>query len=193
MRYMDRREELLEATADYLLANGVASLSLRPLAAAIGSKARLLVYHFGSREQLLIEAMSVVRARAGQALETSMAGMPREPKPDALVRGLWTWSTSRRNRPYLKLLFEVHGLALQDPKQYAGYLRGAIETWVELVAPALKGALGVAGAVTAATLIVGTIDGLLLDYLSTGNLQRTTAAIEQLAKLMAARKRKEQA
>src|SRR5258706_2175265 len=104
-----RRNELLEATADYLLANGVASLSMRPLAEAIGSKARLLVYHFGSREQLLIEAMNLIRARARQTLETSMARTLRECETDELVRRLWKWSTSRRNRPYLRLLFEVHG------------------------------------------------------------------------------------
>lgn len=179
-----RREELLEATADYLLANGVASLSLRPLAAAIGSKARLLVYHFGSRERLLIEAMSLIRARAKQALETSMARTLGECETDEVVRWLWKWSTSRRNRPYLRLLFEVHGLALQDPKQYASYLRGAIETWIELVAAALRRRYGPAGALTVATLVVGTIDGLLLDYLSTGNLRRTTRAVDRLAKLL---------
>lgn len=188
MEERSRRDELLEATADYLLANGVASLSLRPLAAAIGSKARLLVYHFGSREQLLIEAMSLIRARARQTLGTAMAAGLGSAKPDVLVRGLWKWSVSRRNRPYLRLLFEVHGLALQDPKQYAGYLRGAIETWVELVAAALQGRFGAAGAVTVATLIVGTIDGLLLDYLSTGNLQRPAKALEQLATLLATKK-----
>lgn len=185
-----RRGELLEATANYLLANGVASLSLRPLAAAIGSKARLLVYHFGSREQLLIEAMGLIRARAREALETSMSAGLGASKPDALVRGLWRWSTSRRNRPYLRLLFEVHGLALQDPKQYAGYLRGAIETWVDLVASALSARFGAAEAVTVATLIVGTIDGLLLDYLSTGHLQRATKALDQLATLLATKKGK---
>jgi AcrR family transcriptional regulator len=185
-----RREELLEATANYLLANGVASLSLRPLAAAIGSKARLLVYHFGSRERLLIEAMSLIRARARKALETSMAAGLSDAKPDVLVRGLWKWSTSRRNRPYLRLLFEVHGLALQDPKQYAGYLRGAIQTWVELVATALKPRYGTVDAVTVATLIVGTIDGLLLDYLSTGDLQRATKALDQLAALLTTKKEK---
>jgi len=42
-----RREVLLDATIEYMLKRGVAELSLRPLAAKVGSKARLLIYHFG--------------------------------------------------------------------------------------------------------------------------------------------------
>ena len=37
-----RRDELLEAAAAYLLRRGVADLSLRPMATAIGTSARLL-------------------------------------------------------------------------------------------------------------------------------------------------------
>ena len=61
---MERRDELLEATAAYLLRNGVAGLSLRPLAAAIDTKARLLIYHFGSKEQLLPSTVPVGRDSA---------------------------------------------------------------------------------------------------------------------------------
>lgn len=59
----ERRADLLNASIEYLLENGVADLSLRPLAAKVGSKARLLVYHFGSKDALLTEAMLVIRER----------------------------------------------------------------------------------------------------------------------------------
>jgi hypothetical protein len=97
-----------------------------------------------------------------------------------LVREFWRWCTSAKNRAYLRLLFEVHGLALQYPKTYAGYLEGSVKHWVELLTAALRPRLG-REAEPVSTLIVGTIDGLLMDYLSTGDLKRTTQAIESLA------------
>ena len=66
---LSRRDALLQAAAAYLLKHGVADMSLRPMASAIGTSARLLIYHFGTKERLLVEAMGVIRvkARAGVA------------------------------------------------------------------------------------------------------------------------------
>jgi AcrR family transcriptional regulator len=175
-----RRQELLEAAAAYLLRHGVAGMSLRPAAAAIGTSARLLIYHFGSRERLLIEAMGVIRLHARAGVETMLRDAPKDGDLADLVRSFWRWCTAARNRPYLRLLFEVHGLALQYPKTYAGYLEGAILHWIELLTAAFRTRLG-RDAEATATLIVGTIDGLLMDYLSTGDLKRTTQALESLA------------
>lgn len=184
-----RREELLEASALYLLENGVAELSLRPLAAAIGSKARLLVYHFGSKDQLLIEAMGLIRSRARQALETMMAAQAGGADTGELVRTLWKWSTSTRNRPYLRLFFEMHGLALQYPRQYASYLQGSVDSWIELLTSALAPKFGRAQAVTTATLIVGVIDGLLLDALASGDWKRTGRALNEFATQLSRKRR----
>ena len=49
----NRKDELIESLIAYLLENGLADLSLRPLAAGTGTSARLLIYHFGSKEDLL--------------------------------------------------------------------------------------------------------------------------------------------
>lgn len=175
-----RREELLELAAGYLLRHGVAGMSLRPMAAAIGTSARLLIYHFGTKERLLVEAMGVIRTRARADAEAMLRGAPTDGDLGELVRDFWRWCTSTKNRSYLRLLFEVYGLALQNPKDYAGYLQGSVKHWIELLTDALRSRLG-REAETIATLIVGTIDGLLLDYLSTGDLNRTTHAIESLA------------
>jgi len=176
-----RRDELARAAADYLLKHGVAGLSLRPLAAASGTSARLLIYHFGSKERLLVEAMGIVRAHARAEVARMLSAPGGQGDLPALVRGFWRWCTSKPNRPYLRLVFEVHGLALQDPSRYAGYLHGAIAHWIELLGAALAPRFGRRRARATATLIVGVIDGLLMDYLSTGALRRTTDAMEQFA------------
>jgi AcrR family transcriptional regulator len=186
----ERKEALARAAAGYLLAHGVGGLSLRPLAAATGTSARLLIYHFGSREQLLIEAMAIIRARARAEVGAMLSAAAGREDLGDLVRGFWRWCTSKKNRPYLRLVFEVHGLALQDPARYAGYLHGAIAHWIELLGTALTPALGRRRAGVTATLIVGAIDGLLMDYLSTGELRRTTDALELFAVGLPADRRK---
>src|SRR3954454_9299152 len=63
------RERLLAAAMEHVAGHGVANLSLRGLAAALGTSHRMLIYHFGSREGLLIEVIRAVEAqqRAGLA------------------------------------------------------------------------------------------------------------------------------
>ena len=58
-----RRAELLERAVDYVLRQGLAQLSLRPLAKATGSSPRLLLYYFGSKEALVVEIIRRVRVR----------------------------------------------------------------------------------------------------------------------------------
>ena len=183
-----RREELLDAAAAYLLRHGVGGLSLRPMARAMGTSARLLIYHFGSRERLLIEAMGVIRARARTEV-TAMLNASSDADLGSLCGTFWRWCTAAQNRPYLRLLFEVHGLALQQPRRYGTYLEGSVGHWIELLSDDLARRLGRRRAVASATLLVGAIDGLLLDYLSTGDLARTTSAINLLARTLSGPRR----
>lgn len=175
-----RREDLLDATIDYMLEHGVADLSLRPLAAEVGSKARLLVYHFGSKDALITEAMIEVRERVQQVFaELVESGNGRTPVE--IIRAFWAWTTSRQHERYLRLFFEVHGLALQKPDQYGRYLAGAMTSWVEMMATVLPPKLSLAKRRALATVAVSTAVGLLMDYLSSGEKKRTSDALELFA------------
>ena len=157
---MTRREELLEATAKYILENGVSDLSLRPLARAIGTKARLLIYHFGSREKLIESALTVILRRIQDDFRTMHAS----------VLDFWHWALGPRNQPYLRLIFEVHGLAPRNPRMYGGYAREAIESWrTIMIRRRYKEPV--------ATAMIAVFDGLLMDFLATGDRKRTTRAL----------------
>src|SRR5882757_3664805 len=80
-----RREDLLNASIEYILERGVADLSLRPLAAKVGSKARLLIYHFGTKDSLVAEAMIVVRYRVQRAFAT-VVGSDRGRTPSQIMQ-----------------------------------------------------------------------------------------------------------
>jgi AcrR family transcriptional regulator len=172
-----RREDLLDAIIEYMLENGVADLSLRPLAKAVGSKARLLVYHFGSKETLITEAMLVVRDRVQQAF-AEMVDSGNGRTPTEIMYAFWQWTTAKQNERYLRLFFEVQGLALQKPKQYGRYLEGAVTTWIDMMSDVLPPELPRAKRRALATLAVTTVVGLLLDYLSSGDKKRPADALD---------------
>jgi len=184
-----RREELLEAAVGYLVRNGVADMSLRPMAAAIGTSARLLIYHFGTREALLLDAMAIVRTRARQEVEAMLGTGAEHRDLGRLLRTLWRWCTSAKNRPYLRLIFEVQGLALQNPDRYRAYLEGSVDHWIELLSSTLRPSFR-RDAQAAATLMVGAVDGLLMDFLSSGDLRRTSLALDLLADHLSSRRRR---
>jgi len=184
-RYMQhdlppRREVLLDATIEYMLKHGVADLSLRPLAAKVGSKARLLIYHFGSKDVLVSEAMIVVRDRVQKAF-AAMVEKGRGHTASQIVRAFWRWTTAKDNERYLRLFFEVQGLALQKPERYGRYLEGAVSTWVEMMATVLPTRMTLSKRRALATLAVSSVVGLLMDYLSSGDKKRSSEALEIFA------------
>ena len=169
-----RRDELLEATAEYILEHGVSDLSLRPLARAIGTRARLLIYHFGSRDALVSAALSLLLRRVQQAF----LAMHSSATLDRTLIAFWHWALNDENQRHLRLVFEVHGLAPRHPSMYGDYAREALESWRMLIA----GRIGKRGVTRRrreelATIIIGVVDGLLMDYLATGDRLRTTRAL----------------
>ncbi len=180
-----RREELIEKALDYFLEHGLAGLSLRPLAERIGTSARLLVYHFGSKDGLIAAVMDEVRAQSQKSFALSAA---RSAKGTAKgpMHAFWAWTILPANIRHVRLLFEVQVLALQNPDVYARYLEGGSSSWLELIEgslPPSKDRRAIA------TLCAAVIDGLLLEYMSTGDRRRTTKALDLFTELIQGRAR----
>ena len=62
------RDRLLGAAVEHALTEGIVDLSLREIAVGIGTSHRMLIYHFGSREGLLVAVVREVERRERQAL-----------------------------------------------------------------------------------------------------------------------------
>ncbi len=170
------RTELLAAIVDYLLQNGLADLSLRPLAAAVAVSPRTLLYHFGSKEALVVAVLEEANRRQARLLE---AWYERSAEHDArtLLLRAWQWLTAPRHDRLLRLLFETYGIALQDRKRHASFLRAASSEWIAPFAAALRArGFSAERAAALATLLVAVIRGLLLDVLATGDRTRVDRA-----------------
>jgi AcrR family transcriptional regulator len=84
---MDRRRALTLAALQWCLVHGIQGLSLRPLAESIGTSARMLVYHFGSREGLVDAVLAEFHATLAADLAAMPVDHPAGPIP--VLRVLW--------------------------------------------------------------------------------------------------------
>jgi AcrR family transcriptional regulator len=180
MEHRDARERLLAAVLDQLTGQGLGDLSLRSLAAAVGTSHRMLIYHFGSKEGLLIEVVRAMEARQRAALADLVRALDddRSVSPaDAMAR-FWERLADPALWPAERLFFELYGQALQGRPGTTPFLDGIVDSWVgpltELVAR-----FGSAPEVAAADarLGVAVARGLLLDLLATGDRPAVDAAM----------------
>jgi AcrR family transcriptional regulator len=177
-RPASRRERLLEAAVDHVATQGIGDLSLRRLAAALGTSHRMLIYHFGSKEGLLIEVIRTVEQRQRDAL----ADLDLDPSltPADVMRRMWQRLSDPALWPHERLFFEVYGQALQGRAHTAELLDGIVEDWVEPVAGIReRQGLDPAQARAQARLEVAVVRGLLLDLLATGDQVGVTEALER--------------
>ncbi len=173
-----RKEQLLAAATDYFLEHGIAGVSLRPLGSAIGSSARLLIFHFKSKERLIAEALDELERR----LETSfkaMAEAHRRERGVSLFEELWLWATQPKNLRCLRLAYEVQALANRDGV-LSKHLQSMTTSWIKVVMDSLP--MDQRDPATR-TLYTAFFDGLVLDLLTTGDRRRTSAALRRFVSL----------
>jgi AcrR family transcriptional regulator len=177
-----RREAVEAAVLQYVLEHGIADLSLRPLAEAIGLSTYALVYHFGSKDGVVAAVLGNLEEGLRAQL-AAWAGEAAVSSPAALLREIWAWATDSESQAPIRLFFEVYGLALQQPERFPGLLeRAGPGSWVAFLKQVHLEAGGQEDdAEVVATLIVATVMGLQLDLLTSGDLKRTTAAVEAMA------------
>jgi AcrR family transcriptional regulator len=156
----------------------VSDLSLRELAAAIGTSHRMLLYHFGSREGLLVAVVRAVEA----AQREFLAGFVAEPALSAadVMRRLWQRLADPALWPNERLFFELYGQALQGRPGTTALLEGIVDSWVEpFTADAVRRGLPPETARAEVRLGVAVMRGLLLDLLATNDRPAVDAAFER--------------
>jgi AcrR family transcriptional regulator len=175
------RERLRNQAVDYVLSHGVSDLALRPLAKALKTNARMLVYHFGSREGLMREILFGLREREDARMQ---AWFQAGKKPRTLSEFLcWLWQrvSTLTKQPHLRLLFELYALALRHPKDYPGVLEDPLVHWKGVTKRTSRQSKADEAM---ATLLLAATRGLLLDLCATGNRARAGRAVQLLAQFV---------
>ncbi|MCW2818543.1 MAG: TetR/AcrR family transcriptional regulator [Marmoricola sp.] len=156
----DRREELAHAATDYVLAHGLIGLSLRPLAAEIGTSDRMLLYHFRDKADLLATVLRVSNDRSVHGIRD----LAPSPGLRAAVLDLWAVLSTPEQARCLRLYVEAAALGVLGAEPYASVVAAANEVWLQALADHLSGSgLALPDARRAARLVEATFMGLQLD------------------------------
>src|SRR6516225_1749071 len=159
-----RRRELLDRVTDDLAVNGLVDFSLRRAARAAGTTHKVLLYHFDGADDLLAQAIFQLRERRiGNALAAIAAG-PDGQSLAQRVRAIW--------------------LTMYDPARYGRLGRGAsqqyLPTLLSICPPQWPGPRKL----EVAEMILATLRGFLIDWLTSGNATGVEAGFEALARAL---------
>ncbi|HEX7097204.1 MAG TPA: TetR/AcrR family transcriptional regulator, partial [Acidimicrobiales bacterium] len=162
-----RREELLDALIDAFSRGGIGNRSLRDIAAEVGTSHRMLLHHFGSRDELLLAIVEEVERRQRPVL----AELP--PSPAEAAQAMWAHLRRPELRPFERLFFECYARAVQGEEPFTRLLPDAVDGWLAAIDEQSGGTVDPA----LARLGLAVTRGLLLDLVATEDEEGVDAAI----------------
>ena len=178
------RNQLLARCVDHLQRTGFGDLSLREIAAGVGTSHRMLLYHFGSREGLLAAAVEYLEAQQRAVLADLAA---EGDDLETACRRFWLRISDPDLAPAERLFFEVYASALHRRPWTESFRRTVIAAWDEpLTALFRRHGFGETQARHRARLALAAARGLLLDLLLTDDRAAVDAAGEWLVAALAA-------
>jgi AcrR family transcriptional regulator len=170
-----RRRQLLEALFEEFAQGGIGDRSLRDVAAAVGTSHRMLLHHFGSREELLIAIVEEAESR-------QMALVPELPMdPAEGFAAMWADLRRPELRHLERLFFECYSRAAQGEKPFTRIVPGAVDGWLREVGAAA----GIPYDGAMARLGLAVTRGLLLDLVATNDEDGVDAAAQAFIELLA--------
>lgn len=168
-----RRAELLDRLLEYSATHGLSEVSLRPLAAAVGSSPRVLLYFFGSKAELVREVHQHARREQLRVLEDAVQG---HADPATTLRALWDWLSDPAHHNIERFFFEGYARSLHDKDgPWRGFGESSVREWLPRIERVLRSRRE-----PGPTLVLAAFRGLLLDLLATGDAERVSAAVDEL-------------
>ena len=111
----------------------------------------------------------------------------------AVAADLWSWLSAEERRGLLTLWVEGYARSLIDPDgPWGGFAAATVADWLEVLTAAAEapgagadaGAGGRAAGEVEPTLVLAVLRGALLDLLATGEVERTTGAVNRQLALL---------
>lgn len=167
-----KKEELLERCLAAAMEVGALDSSINAIAKRIGTSGRMLVYHFGSKQELDRQIISLLETRLREKL-WSFQGVSLQ-GADCLAEPLlemWRHLTSPEMHGLLKLTMELNQRAIQGDSETQRFLEQESQKWVDSL-------FNLTNDKTTALLLFQLFQGAILDFLTTGNAQRGQQTIK---------------
>jgi AcrR family transcriptional regulator len=121
----DRRGALLDSVTDHALEHGLIGLSLRPVAAAVGTSDRMLIYHFGTRDALV----SAVVERTNERAMAAVRDLPGAPSVRSGVNRLWAAYQTEPLNSCMDVYCQAAATGLIGREPYRTDARASGELW----------------------------------------------------------------
>ena len=177
---LDRKPALLVAIIDYLLDKPLSGLSFRTLAEGLSVSTYTLVYHFGTRAELVREVVQAVSERQSHVVRAvaEETGLLDEHLEN--LRKSWRLSLDERSLQLQRLEFEAAMLESRELRTDRITL-ASFERWNRSGVDALvKMGVAAADAEVEVRIIVVTLYGLHYDLLVSRDVERTTTAFDRV-------------
>ncbi|MGW1987900.1 TetR/AcrR family transcriptional regulator [Streptomyces collinus] len=179
-----KRRALLDRVRAYVLHNGLTDLSLRPLAQALGTSDRMLLYYFGTKERLVAEVVAFDERRPLLRIHTLLktAGSPTDAAGlRRFLEELWRQFSEPDARAVRPLYLEIMSVSVLHPDRYGPVMRDMVTQWTALFTSILRDlGLDQTSASAQATLLTDTSLGLLMAPLADGHWKRADTAFRNL-------------
>lgn len=129
-RETTRRDEVAQAATDYVLEHGLVGLSLRPMAAQLGTSDRMLLYHFDSKDDLVATVLRISNDRS----VTAIRALPPATSVRQAVLDLWAAVTRPELDRCQRVYVEAAALGLLGREPYVSVVREANAVWIAALA-----------------------------------------------------------
>ncbi len=170
----EKKQEILEQCLAEAIASGAFDSSINAIAKKIGTSARMLIYHFGSKQELDRQLIGLLEMRLREKLWILQEVPSTETAclTETLL-AMWQHLTSPEMCGLLKLTMELNQRAIQGDLETQSFLEQESQKWVDSLSHLTNDR-------TAALSLFHLFQGAILDFLTTGNYQRgqqTIAAV----------------
>lgn len=143
---------------------GALDASINAIAKRIGTSGRMLVYHFGSKQELERQMIARLEVRLREQLQSLQSAAVADTAAESLL-AMWQHFTAPDMQGLLKLTMDLNLRAMQGDTETQRFLERETQQWLESLT-ALTGDEAVARS------LFHLFQGATLDFLTTGNAQR---------------------
>lgn len=178
-RGRERRELLLTAVTEDLAVNGLVDFSLRRAARAAGTTHKVLLYHFGSAESLLGEAMLRLRQ---QRIESTLPAATEDATLGERVVAFWPALAD--DATGLRVIDQAIGLAMYDADRYGHLAAQATELYLDPLADMCPARWGEERKREVANMALAAMRGFLMEWRTTRDQTRIAAGLNALRRAL---------
>jgi AcrR family transcriptional regulator len=173
-----KAEELLVRIIEMVRTQGLAGFSLDNLAPQLGTSSRMLVYYFGSKDELLGRIVYALRNDIVTELENEPVGTI----TDAVDR--W-WNHYKDNPADMQFFFHLTSRSFEEPEKFEEFSSTAVGQWEAYFMRSLKGHVRSRQEAEAiARLVLATVRGLMADLLITADKTQAERSLTVFKELL---------